>query len=424
MSETLSSIAETDSYNLATIECPWKYDQLLRENAPVYHDKSNDMFVVSSYEMVSEVMLHPDLYSSRYMEKMLSKEPFPPEVMEIYMKGFHLSDALLVSDGDIHERHRHIITKAFSRKRLETLEPIFSQCTSGLLDKLIPTGQMKFREELATPVPMNMLQQQLRVPDADMPRAKEWSRILESGFGGIDKSLERLKYEAEQIVECQQYFAHRITQEMKRIQDTGAGERDDDIITMLAQSILDPVRPMDMSEAISFIINLFPATNGTTIGALTATMHRFTDNPDVQERIAKDPTLISKLIEESMRHEAPTRAFWRKTLQDVTLGGVAIPKDQYILLRISAANRDSCVYENADQFNIDRRMPRQHLNFGTGIHLCAGRFYARHIITDVISQLSKRAKDFRFIEGKNDFKHKPNMLAPAIEELHIEFTPR
>ena len=424
MAATLTFISDTNSYEPATIECPWKYDALLREKAPVHHDKDNDMYVVSNYELVNEVLMHPELYSSRYMEKMLSKEPFPTEIMEVYAQGFRIGDALLVSDGEIHERHRQIATKAFSRKRLEELAPLFSQCTSDLLDKLIPKGKMNFLEELATPVPMNILQQQLRVPDEDMSRATEWSSILESGFGGIDKSRERLKYEAEQTVECEHYFAEKINQEMKRIQNTGKGEREDDLITMLAQSILDPDCPMDMTEAISFVINLFPATHGTTTVALTACMHRFTDSPDVQNRIAKDPALIGKLIEESMRHETPVRAFWRRTLQDVTLGGIQIPKDQYILLRTSAANRDSCVYENADEFNVDRPMSRQHFNFGRGIHFCAGRSFAVYIITDVIGQLSKRAKNFKFIEGKNSFLHKPNMLAAGYQELHVEFTPR
>lgn len=424
MARSLERISDTNSYDPKTIECPWKYDAMLREQAPVYHDQANDMYVVSSHALVGEALHHPELYSSRYMEKMLSKEPFPPEVLAIYGKGFELREALLVSDGEVHERHRQIATKVFSRKRLEDLAPLLSRTTTELVDKVIPQGRMEFREEIAKPVPLNILQQQLRIPDADMARAQEWSHILESGFGGTDKSLERMKYEAEQTVECQHYFAGRIEFEMKRIQDTGSGERDDDLLTLLAQSILDPACPMDMHEAISYIINLFPATHGTTTVCTVACMHRFVAHPEVQERIYENPALIGKLIEETMRHEAPARGYWRRTLHDVTLGGVNIPKDQWLLLRVSAANRDGCVYENADEFNIDRRMARPHFNFSSGIHICAGRFFARHIITDVISQLSKRAKNFRFVEGANSFAHASNLLVPGIEELHIEFTPR
>lgn len=423
MSANMSSISETTSYDPKTIECPWHYDAMLREQSPVYHDQANDMYVVSSYELVSEVLHHPELYSSRYLPKMLSKEPFPDDIMAIYARGFEMREALLVTDGEIHDRHRQIAIKAFSRKRLYALAPLLNQRASELLDKAIPKGYMEFHKEVAKPLPINVLQQQLRVPDDIMEQALEWSHILDSGFSGIVKSHERLKYEAEQIVAFELYFADRLKAEVKRIQDTGHGERDDDILTMLAMAMLDKEKPMDIHEAVSYLINLFPATHGTTTAALMACMHRFTSHPDVQERIAKDPSLIGKLIEESMRHEAPARAYWRRTLQDLTLGGVTIPKDQWLLLRISAANRDSCVYENADEFNIDRHMARQHFNFSSGIHLCAGRIFARHIITDAISQLVKRAKNFRFVEGKNDFEHTPNMLATSFKQLHIEFTP-
>ena len=421
MTANIEKLSDTDSYNPETIECPWKYDAMLRNEAPVYYDEGNDMYLVSKHELVNEVLHKPEVYSSRYMEKMLSKEPFPIEVLQIYGKGFEIREALLVSDGTVHDRHRYIATKAFSRQRLEELMPLLHNCASNLLDEVLPKGEMEFREAIAKPVPLNILQQQLRIPDEDMGRAQEWSEILEGGFSGVAKTLDQLCYEAERTVECQHYFAAKIETEMQQIRDGGSGFRDDDIITMLAQMIVDEDNPMDMHEAISFLINLFPATHGTTTASMMACMHRFTDNPDVQKRIADDPKLIAKMIEETFRHEAPARAYWRRTTADTTLGGVDIPKDKWILLRVSAANRDSCVYANADQFDIDRPRAKPNFNFSSGIHICAGRNFARQIIGDVIQQLSERAKNFRFVDGKNDFSHTPNMLATGYKELHIAF---
>ena len=138
MSANLSSANETTSYDPKTIECPWHYDAKLREQSPVYHDTANDMYVVSSYELVSEVLHHPELYSSRYLPKMLSKEPFPDDIMAIYAKGFEMREALLVTDGEVHNRHRHIATKAFSCKRLDALALPLNRRASELLAKAIP----------------------------------------------------------------------------------------------------------------------------------------------------------------------------------------------------------------------------------------------------------------------------------------------
>lgn len=424
MNQQSDILSKTDSYDPATVECPWAYDAALRDEAPVFYDEANDMYVVSSYEVITEVIQNPEVFSSRFMEKLLGKEPFPDEILGIFAKGYQLKEALLVSDGETHERHRRIATRAFSRKRLKELTPMLAEKASELIDKVIPKGEMEFRGDIGNLLPLNTLKHQLRIPEKDMARAAEWSHVLENALGGADKTMEALRYEAEKNVECQLYFAAKIEAEMERIKSTGSGERDDDIITQLAQSILNPEDPMDMDEAISFIINLFPATNGTTTMLLTACMHRFTANPDIQARIAEDPKVIAKLIEETMRHESPTRAYWRRTTQETTLAGVVIPEGKWVLVRISAANRDECAFANAEEFDIDRKSSASQLGFSSGIHICAGRFFARYIVTEVLTQLSQRASNFEFIEGRNDFEHEQNMVIALFKELHVKFTPK
>lgn len=421
MTKPLEDYTKADPFDPEIIECPWPYDAALRENAPVYHDEKNDMFTVSSYELIREVVQDFETYSNRYIEKLFSKEPLPMEIMQIYAQGYMPEEVLVVSDGETHERHRAIATRAFSRKRLKELTPFFAEEAKKLIDKVIDKGVMEFHRDIAGPLPLNILQQQLRVPEDEMPMCREWSRILEDGFSGKTKTLETMRYEAEQTVACQKHFAARIEEEMENIKRTGEGFRDDDIITQLAQAILDPEDPMTMNEAIAYIVNLFPATHGTTTLVFMATMHRFTEHPDIQAQIAENPKLISKLIEETMRHESPMRGYWRRALKDTTLGGVDIPKDSWLHLRVSAAHHDACAYANPEEFSIERKSNAPHLGFGSGIHICAGRVYARHLITEVITQFSQRAKDFRFVEG-TEIKRRAHFVAPTIEEMHIEFT--
>ena len=424
MHKPLFDIHNTDSFDPDVIQCPMHYDAALREQAPVFHDKKNDMYVVSTHKLINEILHDPDTYSSRYMEKMFSKDPFPDEIMAIYAKGYRIKEVLVVSDGEVHDRHRRMITQAFSRKRLKELAPMLAKRATELIDKVMDKGEMEFFKDIAGPLPLNIMQQQLRIPDEEMERCYEWSKVLEAGFNGENKSLETLRYEAEKNLECQLRFAERIEEEMERIKTTGEGYRDDDTLTQLAKGVLDPDDPMDMDEAISYIINLFPATHGTTTLVLMACMHRFTEHPDIQAKIAEDPKVIAKLIEEALRHESPMRGYWRRTLKDTTLGGVDIPAGQWIWMRVSSAHYDECAFANPEVFDIDRKSSSSHLTFSSGIHMCAGRFFARHIITEVLTQLTQRASNFEFIEGANDFKRKAHMAAPAFEALHIKFTPK
>jgi cytochrome P450 len=102
-----------NSYDPSIIECPWPFDAALRAEAPVYYDIVNEMYVVSSYRLVQEVLSDSARFSSRYMEKFVSKDPFPSEVAAIYAEGYPRVDALLVTDGEVHDRHRKIAVKAF-----------------------------------------------------------------------------------------------------------------------------------------------------------------------------------------------------------------------------------------------------------------------------------------------------------------------
>jgi len=420
----LDEIQGTQSYDPKVIECPWAFDAGLRAEAPVYFDEANDIYVVSSYRLVQEVLTDPARFSSRYMEKFVSKEPFPEEVMAIYAEGYPTVDALLVTDGEVHDRHRQIVFKAFSRKRLEELAPLFEARIEALLKETLPKGRMKFRSEFAHPLPIVMMQEQLRIPDEDLPRAQDWSDIISSNNGGIEKSLEQHKHEAREMIAFQRYFEKKLRDEMAHIERTGSGAREDDILALLASAIVDPDDPMNMVEAMSYLFALFPATHDTTTTSLTACMQRYVSSPEAQAMIAEDPSSIRKLVDEAMRHESPVRAFWRRAAVDTTLNGVEIPAGAYLLLRISSANRDDTVFPDAQTFDPKRRMPQPYLTFGTGIHTCAGRAFARHIIIAAMKQLSQRAENFRFVAGANDFSHVGSLVLPGYKEIEIEFDPK
>ena len=412
------------AYDPDIIRCPWAFDAQLRRYAPVYHDQENDVYLVSGYELMTSVIQDTVNFSNRYMAKMVGKDPFPTEVMEIYARGYPMVDALLVTDGAQHDRHRKIISKAFSRQRMLELTPLFEQRVAQLFGQIMQRGQMRFRADIAELVPMIMTQYQLRISEDDMPRVIEWSRIMSSGFSGAGKSMERLKYEAEQVLLFQQYFEDRLRFEMARIARTGEGERPDDLLTLLAHALSDPDKPMTMAEAMSFLFVLLPATHDTTTGGMLACMHRFVAMPGVQQRAAEDPATIRALMDEAMRHEAPVRQFWRRAINDVTLAGVDIPAGSWVLLRVSAANRDERVFDDPDRFDPERRMKRPYLTFGSGIHTCVGRPWALHIIGIVLRYLAASGKVFTFTDGENDFDHEIGLLASPFVELAISFHDR
>lgn len=412
------------AYDPEILRCPWEFDRQLRAEAPVYLDAARNVYLVSSYELMNEVIQDTTNFSNRYLPKVVGTEPFPPEVLEIYAHGYPTVDALLVTDGTQHARHRKIINKAFSRQRLHELTPLFEKRVASLFEKVLSSGRMQFFKDIAEPLPMIMTEYQLRISEEDMPRVIEWSKIMSSGFAAGTKTVDQLNEDAVQVLQFQKYFEDRLRFEMDRIQNTGEGERADDLMTMLAHAMLDRADPMSMAEAISFLFILLPATHDTTASGLMACMHRFVATLGVQERALADPASIRGLIDETMRHESPIRQYWRLAMNDVTLGGVDIPAGAWLLLRISAANRDERVFADPDIFDPERRMAKPYMTFGSGIHTCVGRPWALHIMAIVMRYLAESGKIFTFAEGENDFEYEIGLMSATFRELVIDFADR
>src|SRR5262249_15232224 len=62
---------------------------------------------------------------------------------------------------------------------------------------------------------------------------------------------------------------------------------------------------------------------------------------------------------------------------DTELGDVAIPAGARIMAHFASANRDGCVFANAETFDSDRPDLGRHIAFGKGIHFCIGAPLAR-----------------------------------------------
>src|SRR5262249_55540419 len=85
-----------------------------------------------------------------------------------------------------------------------------------------------------------------------------------------------------------------------------------------------------------------------------------------------DPALAGQAVEEFLRFESPVfRGTLRIALEDMRLGGVDIPRQSFVHLLLSSANRDSTAFDGADRLDIPRS-PNRHLAFGHGAHFCAG----------------------------------------------------
>jgi cytochrome P450 len=193
---------------------------------------------------------------------------------------------------------------------------------------------------------------------------------------------------------------HRVDAEMARLQSPDASE-------------------LMQDELLMFLTLLMPAGHETTRNALSGGMVALGAHPDVQARVAADPSLIPAATEEILRYVSPVLSFTRTVTAATELAGTRLDEGDRVLLLYGSANRDAAVFDGPDRFDVDRD-PNPHLAFGIGPHFCLGANLARLEIRILLEELLGRLPDVR---PDGDPVRLPSTIVRGVESLPVTFTP-
>jgi cytochrome P450 len=136
---------------------------------------------------------------------------------------------------------------------------------------------------------------------------------------------------------------------------------------------------LTQEDVMGFCQFLMVAGSATTTLLIGNVMSRIIDDPALAARLIADPSLIEIAVEESLRIDAPVHGLFRTNDEPVCMQGVDIPVDSKVLALFGSANLDPTVWENPEEFSLERDpvQLRKHFAFGVGIHYCLGAPLAR-----------------------------------------------
>ena len=100
------------------------------------------------------------------------------------------------------------------------------------------------------------------------------------------------------------------------------------------------------------------------------------ENPEQLAKLRARPELIGATIEEVLRYDSPVLNSSRITPADGEYRGCPVEKGECLHVSLAAANRDPKIYDNPDNFDIERQQI-SHQSFGGGRHHCLGAHLAR-----------------------------------------------
>ena len=187
---------------------------------------------------------------------------------------------------------------------------------------------------------------------------------------------------------------------------------DDVVSTLLA--ITDEQGAITTEEFETMFFLFAVAGNETLRNGIPGGMLALLKHPDQMNKLINNQELLPSAVEEMLRYAPPVIHFRRTATEDLKLGNTQIRKGDKVVVYHAGANRDPQVFEDPDEFNIERT-PNDHVTFGAGPHFCLGAHLARMQMTAIFKQalarlpnLSLNGKPEHLVSNfQNGLKHLP-----------------
>ena len=428
---TLDDLVHRDQ---AAIRCPYPIFAELREERPVVFHEGLGAWVVTRYDDVLTVLHDTTRFSSRMptgpqvlgsvlAESMatLAQDPSMAEVFEAVMGRRGQAAVLLNADPPDHRRQRVLVNGAFRPMQLRALEPKVQEVADRLLDACTAPERrdadgrvtIEVVSQFAVGLPMTIIAHALGVGDDDLARFKRWSDDLVMPVGNHAPTVEQTRGYLVSSKEFADYFSAKLAE--RRSNPTG------DLISDVANAELDGEQ-LSEAEMLGMLQQFLVAGNETTTNLLTNIVHRFAIDPELQQRVRDDRSLVDGLVEEALRYEAPVGGLFRQALVDVEVGGVTIPAGDHVWILYASANRDGAKFEDPDRFDPCRGNVREHLAFGHGEHFCIGAGLARAEARIGTNAVLDRLHEIRLADG-NDYPLADTFVLRGLQRLLVTATP-
>ena len=281
------------------------------------------------------------------------------------------SDSILDSEPPKHTRLRSLVAKAFNRNKIEGMRPAVERITQQLLDAIdekVKSGEtFDLIADYAEPLPVKIIADLLGFPESEEHLLRPWSQSIVKMYE-VNPS-EQYQMEAKKAAAEFAEYVCSLAEHRKK----NPGQ---DLITDLAM-VEENGEKLNSHELVATCVLLLNAGHEASVNAFGNGMVAALERPDQAELLRRNSRAITDTaLEEFMRFDAPLHLFERTATVDTELGGVKIEKGQKIAALIGSANRDSAVFERADEMDLTRD-PNPHIGFGAGIHFCLGAPLAR-----------------------------------------------
>jgi cytochrome P450 len=363
---------------------PYPFYDILREQAPVYMSPL-ETIVLSRYDDIAVTLRSNDF--SRDIEKNANEPTSALQSRKRERRRDSDTKSILNLDPPDHTRLRRLASQAFTPSSIERLRPRVQQLVDDVLDVAAERGTMELIDELAFPVPFQVISDLLAMPTERAVELREWSQRLTASLEptATEEDIDR----ADDAIQLFIPYLVSIVEERRR-------NLGDDLLSALIQAEESGDR-MSTAELIAFVLLLYVAGHETTVNLIGNGTLALLRHPD-QLTIWRDtPALDATAVDELLRYDGPVQLTVRVPVVPVHYqtpdGSVTVEPGTVVMTLLGAANHDPAMFDNPQELRFDRPNSNRHLALAAGVHYCLGASLAKLEASVAISSVIRRFPD-------------------------------
>ncbi len=379
----------------------WPWFERLRKEAPVHYTPTSPFgpfWSVTRYDDIMHVDTNHELFSSE--PGITLRDPEEDFVLPMF----------IAMDEPDHSQQRGAVNPAVGSRNLPNFAELIRGRTQKVLDSL-PVGEtFNWVDKVSIELTTMMLATLFDFPFEDRRKLTRWSDISTAtpGYGVIESEEQRRA----EMLECLEYF-----QELWKQREANDEPRND-LISMLVQG--EATRDMEPFTFLGNLILLIVGGNDTTRNSMTGGVLALNQFPPEYEKLRANSRLIPSMVSEIIRWQTPLAFMRRTALADTEIDGNKIKRGDKVAMWYVSGNRDESVFENANDFIIDRKNVRKHLSFGYGIHRCMGSHLAELQLRTLWEEIQQR---FSFVEVVGEPERIPSYFVKGYASLPVKLQP-
>ena len=230
----------------------------LREHDPVHHVADGDYWVLTRHRDV--------LAAVRDHETFSSAQGLTTEYGELERIGLADNPPMVMTDPPVHTEFRRLVSRGFTPRQVESVEPTVRAFVVERLDRLLAAGGGDIVADLFKPLPSMVVAHYLGVPEEDRARFDAWTDAIVAAnatatYDGV----------ADAVGELMGYFTELIE---RRRHEPG----DDTVSHLVAAGVAGD--DAGLLSVLAFTFTMVTGGNDTSTGLLGGAVQLLSERPD------------------------------------------------------------------------------------------------------------------------------------------------